>query len=80
MTIQLHAQIALQTLLPQQDPLLLLLAVAMLTLMEMPQLLVVPALLVLLVVKVLPKPLGILSLLLSSVLAFARRANMLQVE
>lgn len=62
------------------DPSTFLLAVAMRTLMEMPQLLVVPALLVVLIVKVLSNPLGILSLLLSSLLAFAQRANMLQVE
>lgn len=59
------------------DPSPLLLAVAMRTLMEMEQLLVVPALLVVLVVKVLSKPLRVLSFLLSSLLAFAQRANML---
>ena len=62
------------------DPPPLLLAVAVLTLMEMPQLLVVPALLVVLDDQVLPKALGRLSLLLSSLLAFAQRTNMLQVE
>lgn len=59
------------------DPSPLLLAVAMRTLMEMPQLLMVPALLVVLDDQVMLKPLRILSLLLSSLLAFAQRANML---
>jgi len=61
------------------DPSTFLLAVAMRTLMEMPQLLVVPALVVLLDVQVLPKPKVTQSLLLSLLLAFARRANMLLI-
>lgn len=71
------ALIVLLVLAQSWDPSPLLLAVAMLTLMEMPQLLVVPALLVLLDDQVLPKALIRLSLLLSSLLAFARRAHML---
>jgi hypothetical protein len=47
--------------------------------MEMEQLLVVPALVVLVHDQVLPKALGRMSLLLSSLLAFAQRAHMLRI-